>query len=1296
VACQGEDNGFGAASWLTGRVLHEGMPQADGAAMPLAGVSVLDLAGGAAAFTDATGRFFLPVRRRGLVELFIQKPGFDRTVTTVLAIGARQPVADIRLVPFKALSAAVNGATRVYSSTSSTVEVHALHADTPVGLAIEVAEWNRDQFPQFSRNTTHFVAGFSLSSSLTTPMPGGTKIVLNEAWGLPIGTSVPVARLVLGRRELIPAGAASVVSSGGEPTIEFGAVDMGTYVLALAAVPLGNEGEPSPVRDRSTRRGFGAGTRLSPWATLADGRYMRSVAVPPPMATPDSDVPIFVYNSSAAQGLTVLTPGVYFGQVPTPSPSKTRLTWRWLGHAGEISIPELTASTEFPLVLTGTDAFGPPSPTATHPLQWTLHREWPGTFANSGAFGGPPAASLAVPTRFPNVIRTSHDGVATRVNDRQSPFGIGWWLGGVPRLYADPSEKARYLQVIDGHGELTSRKGLVTDMGGAAVPQPLGSMKHISAVYLGGAKSLSVFGEELLLTSWLPDDPMSGVVALVPSTGVVQVLAGGGMTGPNGDIGDGGPATLANLAQPAAVVRHPRRAGFYIADTGHHRIRYVDESGTISTVAGDGSAGHAGDGGPAGLATLSAPHGMAMAGGGSLWFCDTGNHAIRKISMDGVMSTVLLSSPDVSPPTLNGPKAVAFDAAGNTFLADTGNARILRIDVAGGVTHVAGTGTPGAPGPGAFANVSAIPALSHLTVSSAGEVHFADPSSGLIWRIGDDGRFHVVAGGGQGGYGSALLDADLGKPSAIALTRRGDRAFVLAKLGRAPEAQRSVAVVHLDDLSALDSSLVVKLLANGKRQTVAASGEQTTFVLKAGHYVPEEVRRPTGALRAIYQWDAQARPQSVQFYPGGTYPFSYQSNHVMVDAPDGHRTKLALDAAHRLAAVVQSDGAASAWVYDDGDRIVSDRDMRGGSVSINWRSDGMLQSWQSQYEYSTEEAGPACMPVGSFAPSCLVAGATCNQSAGPCGSLCGTSICTEGGICASLNSSASGDCAPPKPPAPTSSCSTPPCTAPPCSGGSDIAVCASGAAKCESCCCVGADCTTWKTGLAGCSCQSDSDCDDKNPATIGMCQGGSTSAETGLDSTDSSGKKCEYTATVGACAITADCAKLGPCYKCDTTTSQCVKKDVGVACGSTLGDVCLCTDFVGKCDAAAHCVAANFHDSTSGVATFLHRDDGQYDYCAKKDGQTTCTLVQESNRLDRLTQVAGATILLDCSASSGDCKPVETSQILTTTSATHAATVCGTIKGPPVWSLLCKNPAAEPLSGPIPDLLTFPNATVHS
>jgi len=357
VACQGEDNGFGAASWLTGRVLHEGLPQADGAPMPLAGVSVLDIAGGGSAFTDATGRFFLPVRRRGRVELFLQKPGFDPMLTTVLAVGERQPVADLRLVPFKALSVAVNGATRVYASDFSGVEVHAPDAETPAGLKIELAEWSRDQFPQLSRNTTHFVAGFSLSASLATQMPAGTKIVLKEAWGLPIGTSVPIARVELGRWELIPSGMASVVSSGGARTIEFEAVVMGTYVLALAAVPLGNEGQPSPVRDRSTRRGFGAGTRLSPWATLADGRYMRSVAVPPPMATPDSEVPIFVYNSSAAQGLTVLTPGVAFGQVPTPSPSKTRLTWRWLGHAGEISTPELTASTEFPLVLPGTDAF---------------------------------------------------------------------------------------------------------------------------------------------------------------------------------------------------------------------------------------------------------------------------------------------------------------------------------------------------------------------------------------------------------------------------------------------------------------------------------------------------------------------------------------------------------------------------------------------------------------------------------------------------------------------------------------------------------------------------------------------------------------------------------------------------------------------------------------------------------------------------------------------------------------------------------------------------------------------------
>src|SRR5262249_42892359 len=161
--------------------------------------------------------------------------------------------------------------------------------------------------------------------------------------------------------------------------------------------------------------------------------------------------------------------------------------------------------------------------------------------------------------------------------------------------------------------------------------------------------------------------------------------------------GDGGPAVQAGLSlvgSTGGAVAVDGAGNLFIADTGNHSIREVDATtGDIVTVAGTGQAGYGGDGGPATLAGLNYPPGLAVSGSGDLYIADTVNNVIRKVdASSGLISTVAGTglqgySGDggtATSATLYGPEALAVNAAGDLFIADTGNNVIRKVDAVSG------------------------------------------------------------------------------------------------------------------------------------------------------------------------------------------------------------------------------------------------------------------------------------------------------------------------------------------------------------------------------------------------------------------------------------------------------------------------------------------------------------------------------------------------------------------------------------------------------------------------------------
>src|SRR5262249_4276015 len=136
----------------------------------------------------------------------------------------------------------------------------------------------------------------------------------------------------------------------------------------------------------------------------------------------------------------------------------------------------------------------------------------------------------------------------------------------------------------------------------------------------------------------------------------------------------------------------------FVADTDSQRIRKITPSGIVSTVAGNGSAGFAGDGGPATTAGLNYPAGGAVDDKGNLFIADTRNNRIRKVTPDGMIATVAgtntssFSGDDghASLATLNNPRGVAIDGTGSLLIVDTNNHRIRRVGSDGFIRTVAG------------------------------------------------------------------------------------------------------------------------------------------------------------------------------------------------------------------------------------------------------------------------------------------------------------------------------------------------------------------------------------------------------------------------------------------------------------------------------------------------------------------------------------------------------------------------------------------------------------------------------
>ncbi len=388
------------------------------------------------------------------------------------------------------------------------------------------------------------------------------------------------------------------------------------------------------------------------------------------------------------------------------------------------------------------------------------------------------AFSVATQTLMPVTAYADSGNITSTVMSISTVVGNG--TGGASVMLGDngPAVSAGVSPkgvAVDGSGNL-----YIADTGNNRIRRVDHSTGYISTVAGTGPRGFS--GDDGLAVSAQLDTPngvavdSSGNLYIADTynhrirrvdhvTEKISTVAG---TGTPGFSGDNGPAASAELNRPLGVAVDGS-GNLYIADAVNNRIRKVDTTGNISTIAGDGTQGFSGDNGPAAGACLSFPSGVTVDANGSLYIADTFNNCIRRVDHitknistmagDGTQGFSGDNGPAASA-KLNRPLGVAADGSSNLYIADTVNNRIRKVDATGNISTVAGDGTKGFSGDNGPAANAQLDYPDGVAVDGSGSLYIAEsnnvrvrmvaPASYTIAPISDQTMIDIAAGYASG------------------------------------------------------------------------------------------------------------------------------------------------------------------------------------------------------------------------------------------------------------------------------------------------------------------------------------------------------------------------------------------------------------------------------------------------------------------------------------------------------------------------------------------------------------------
>jgi sugar lactone lactonase YvrE len=378
------------------------------------------------------------------------------------------------------------------------------------------------------------------------------------------------------------------------------------------------------------------------------------------------------------------------------------------------------------------------------------------------------------------------DGGRAASASLNAPQGIA--VDGVGNVLIADTENSR-IRLVDRSGLIVTIAGNGTKgFNGDGSPAATAGLSSPTGMVLSDSGSL-----------FIADAGNNRIRKIDSSSGLITTIAGNGAPSSGGD---GGPAVNAGLNQPRSVALD-RAGNLYIADTANHRIRRLDQSGVIATVAGDGTKGFGGDNGPAVKAILSSPAGVAIDRAGDLLIVDTGNNRIRRINAAGIITTIAGNgidgfSGDGGPAVgagLDSPESVTIDGAGNILIADSGNNVVRRVDTVTGIINtIAGNGYFIFSGDGGPASQAGLDPRG-IVVDGTGNIFIADTVNHRIRQVNRSGIITTIAGSGTEGFtgdGGPAPNAELDLPHSVAVDAAGNL-YILDTFNNAVRVVKGVA-----------------------------------------------------------------------------------------------------------------------------------------------------------------------------------------------------------------------------------------------------------------------------------------------------------------------------------------------------------------------------------------------------------------------------------------------------------------------------------------------------------------------
>ncbi len=374
---------------------------------------------------------------------------------------------------------------------------------------------------------------------------------------------------------------------------------------------------------------------------------------------------------------------------------------------------------------------------------------------------------------------------------------------------------------------------------------------------------------------------------------------------------------------------------------GSNQIVKVDQSGNITTFAGNGQSGYGGDSGPATQASLNHPSGLVIDNAGNVYIADSENYRVRKVDPNGIISTIAGNgqrdySGDQGPATeasIGLLHSVAVDHSGNIYLNDNDHHRIRKVAVTGIITTLAGNGQASYSGDGGPAVQATLFYPVGVSTDKEGNVYIADGSNYRVRKVDSNGIITTIAGNGQdwtSGDGGPATQAGLGSPLDVAVDYSGNLYIaVLYGFGI-----RKVALPEGYDPTSITSDITFSE-ETGQGYVMDSTGLHKSTIDLA-----------TGKTLLTFGYDSSNKLISItdQFGNQTTFQRDGSGTPLSITSPDGIITRLTVDGNNHLTAVTFPDNSAYSFAYNSEGLLTDTYDPKGNHFSHQYDAHGMISN----------------------------------------------------------------------------------------------------------------------------------------------------------------------------------------------------------------------------------------------------------------------------------------------------------------------------------------------------------------